>query len=423
MDLAEAHQLHAFFFPFMAQGHLIPFVDMARLFSSHGVKVTIITTPLNARLFSNTIDRGKQLGLDISILLIPFPSEEAGLPQGYENAGSFTNFPAVASKFFDALSLFQQPFEDLLKEYRPDRIVADMFFPWVTDVSQSLGYLVSYFMELVSSSLCVSDNRYLCCFGSSRSDRVDEVSALDSLKKPTHFGKMMERIRESEGRSFGILVNSFNELEPTYADHYRKVVGRKAWHIGPVSLSNMDIADKAERGNKASIDEHVLNDEEAEQRRIIEEFEKKMEGRGLIIRDWAPQILFLDHPAVGGFVTHCGWNSTLESISAGVPMITWPLFAEQFHNEKLVTQVLKVGLSVGAMEFQRVGGEKEVVKRDNIKKTVEQLMGSGEEAELMRSRVRELKKMAERALEEGGSSYADVTTLIEELRQLPWPAI
>ncbi|KAJ4962841.1 hypothetical protein NE237_022780 [Protea cynaroides] len=485
MDLAEAHQLHAFFFPFMAQGHLIPFVDMARLFSSHGVKVTIITTPLNARLISNTIDRGKQLGLDISILLIPFPSEEAGLPQGYENAGSFPNFPAVASKFFDALSLFQQPFEDLLKEYCPDCIVADMFFPWVTDVSAKLGIPSFIFRGTSFFSLCVSDSfrRYTPHENIKSETDTFVVSGLpdqieltrsqhsESLKKPTHFSKMMERIRESEGRSFGILVNSFYELEPTYADHYRKVVARKAWHIGPVSLNNMDIADKAERGNKASIDEHVclswldskkpnsvlyvsfgsmarftdtqlleiamgieasrqpfiwvlrLNDEEAEQRRIIEEFEKKMEGRGLIIRDWAPRILFLDHPAVGGFVTDCGWNSTLESIGAGVPMITWPLFAEQFHNEKLVTQVLKVGLSVGAMEFQRVRGEKEVVKRDNIKKTMEQLMGSGEEAELMRSRVRELKKMAERALEEGGSSFADVTALIEELRQLPRPAI
>ncbi|KAJ4956697.1 hypothetical protein NE237_013480 [Protea cynaroides] len=485
MDSTEPYQLHVFFFPLMAQGHLIPFVDMARRFSSHGVKVTIITTPLNACLFSNTIDRDKQLGLDISVQLIPFPSEEAGLPKGYENAGSFPNFSAVALKFFNGLSFLQQPFEELLQEHRPDCVVADMAFPWVTDVSAKLGIPSLIFHGTCFFSLCISDSfrRYtpheniksetdtFVVPGLPDQIELTRSQLSDDLKKKTDLSKMMERIRESERKSFGILVNSFYELEPAYADHYRTVVGRKAWHVGPVSLSNRNIADKSERGNRASINEHAwlrwldskkpnsvlyvsfgsmarltatqlleiamgieasgqsfiwvlrLNAEDSEQKRITEEFEKKMEGRGLIIRDWAPQILFLDHPAVGGFLTHCGWNSTLESISAGVPMITWPLFAEQFYNEKLITQVLKVGMSVGTMEYQRVGGEKALVKREVIMKVVEQLMGVGEEAEQMRSRARELKEMAERAFEEGGSSYADLTALIEELRLHPRPTV
>ncbi|GFS40044.1 UDP-glycosyltransferase 73B4 [Actinidia rufa] len=78
--------------------------------------------------------------------------------------------------------------------------------------------------------------------------------------------------------------------------------------------------------------------------------------RGLIIQGWAPQVLILDHEAIGGFVTHCGWNSTLEGVSAGVPMVTWPVFAEQFYNEKLVTEVLRVGVSVGVLQWKRTGG-------------------------------------------------------------------
>ena len=122
-------------------------------------------------------------------------------------------------------------------------------------------------------------------------------------------------------------------------------------------------------------------------------------------------MLILDHEVVGGFVTHCGWNSTLEGVTAGVPMVTWPVTAEQFYNEKLVTQVLKNGISVGALQWIRmVGGD---IKRQAIQKAVRQIM-VGEEAEEMRSKAKVLGEMARGAIDEGGSSYSDLNTLIEE---------
>lgn len=78
-----------------------------------------------------------------------------------------------------------------------------------------------------------------------------------------------------------------------------------------------------------------------------ENFKERNKGKGVIIKRWAPQVEILSHPSSGGFSSHYGWNSTMEAISAGVPMITWPMFAEQFFNEKLIVQVLKIGVRIG----------------------------------------------------------------------------
>ncbi|GMN37681.1 hypothetical protein TIFTF001_007025 [Ficus carica] len=140
-----------------------------------------------------------------------------------------------------------------------------------------------------------------------------------------------------------------------------------------------------------------------------------MEGKELIIRGWAPQVLILEHEAVGGFVTHCGWNSTLEAVFAGVPMVTWPVFAEQFYNEKLVTQMLRIGVEAGAQKWERLVGD--FVKKEALEKAVSRIMG-GEEVEGMRARAKTLAEMVSMAIEQGGSSSSDLDALIEEVRLL-----
>ena len=139
-----------------------------------------------------------------------------------------------------------------------------------------------------------------------------------------------------------------------------------------------------------------------------------MEGTGLIIRGWAPQVLILDHPAVGGFVTHCGWNSTLEGVAAGVPMVTWPVGAEQFYNEKLVTEVLKTGVGVGVQKW--APGVGDFIGSEAVEKAIRRMME--EEGEEMRNRATELGKKAKRAVGKDGSSYLNLDALIEELKSL-----
>ncbi|KAF8364640.1 hypothetical protein HHK36_033384 [Tetracentron sinense] len=108
-----ASQLHFVMFPLMAQGHMIPMIDMARLFAKRGVIVTIVTTPLNAFRFKPIIDRAIDSGLPIRLLKLRFPCVEAGLPEGCENVDTLPSRDREKNFSLQSLCL-QQPLEQLL---------------------------------------------------------------------------------------------------------------------------------------------------------------------------------------------------------------------------------------------------------------------------------------------------------------------
>ncbi|KAH7658735.1 UDP-glucuronosyl/UDP-glucosyltransferase protein [Dioscorea alata] len=96
-------------------------------------------------------------------------------------------------------------------------------------------------------------------------------------------------------------------------------------------------------------------------------------------------------------------------------MITWPLFADQFYNERLVVDVLKIGVAVGMKEYEMKHEDRPLIHGIDIERAVNCVMGGGEEAETMRKRARELGKMAKSAVMEDGSSHTELTRLISEL--------
>ncbi|XP_059314001.1 scopoletin glucosyltransferase-like [Lycium ferocissimum] len=478
--LEKTDQLHVYFLPMMAPGHMIPLVDMARQFARHGVKATIITTPLNASKFSKTIQRDRELGSDISIRTTEFPCKEVGLPEGCENLASTTS-SEMTLKFIKALYLFQQPLEQFLEEDHPDCLIAGTLFPWAVDVATKLGIPRLVFNGTGLLPLCAyhsvmehkphlkveSETEEFIIPGLPDTIKMSRQQLSDHLKDETEtpMTEVVKDIMRAEMSSYGAIVNSFYELEPNYVKHYREVVGRKAWHIGPVSLCNKDNEEKAQRGQDSSVCEQQcldwLNSKEPESVIYIcfgsmsifsspqlleiamaleasdqqfiwvvkqnttneeqdkwmpEGFEEKLEGRGLIIKGWAPQLLILDHAAIGGFVTHCGWNSLLEGVTAGVPMVTWPLSAEQFFNEKLLVEILKIGVPVGAEAWSQRTDSRVAINRENIQRAVTKLM-VGQEAAEMRTRAAALGNLAKMAVEKGGSSDNSLVSLLEELRK------
>ncbi|XP_010063153.2 7-deoxyloganetin glucosyltransferase [Eucalyptus grandis] len=132
------------------------------------------------------------------------------------------------------------------------------------------------------------------------------------------------------------------------------------------------------------------------------EFVEETRERGFF-SGWCPQEKVLCHPSIGGFLTHCGWNSTIESLSAGVPMLCWPHFGDQLTNCKYICDDWGVGLEIDSN-----------VNRDEVERLVRELM-EAEVGKKMRSKAMEWKKVAEEAVGEKGSSSMNMEKLLDEV--------
>ncbi|KAK1418781.1 hypothetical protein QVD17_27928 [Tagetes erecta] len=143
---------------------------------------------------------------------------------------------------------------------------------------------------------------------------------------------------------------------------------------------------------------------------LPEGFLARTVNRGLIVPSWGPQIKILSHEATGGFLTHCGWNSTLESIVHGVPMIAWPLYAEQHMNAKVMTEALDLALRLET-------DENGIVRKEVIEKVVKELMDQGDEGKKIIKKLKEVKSIGMKALSNGGSSMQSLSKIALQLKK------
>ncbi|KAL5226413.1 hypothetical protein ABZP36_014678 [Zizania latifolia] len=142
-------------------------------------------------------------------------------------------------------------------------------------------------------------------------------------------------------------------------------------------------------------------------------FLERTKGRGLVVKSWAPQRDVLAHEAVGGFVTHCGWNSVLESVMAGVPMLAWPLYAEQRMNRVFLEKEMGLTVAVEGYDDAESG-----VKADEVAAKVRWLMDS-DGGRLLLERTLAAMRQAKEALREGGESEATLARLVESWMEKP----
>ncbi|KAI3687856.1 hypothetical protein L1987_81559 [Smallanthus sonchifolius] len=459
-------------------------IDMAKLLAKQpNVIVTIATTPLNAIRYGATLAGPIKAGLPVRFLELPFPAAEAGLPEGCESSDKIPSMDLIPN-FLAAVDMLHQKLEQRYEtlDPPPNCIISDKYMSWTGDFADK--YQIPRIM--FDGTSCFNELCYNNLFASKMFDGLPESEPfvvpglpdrveLTRNQLPPEFNPssidtsaFRQRARDAEVRAYGVVINSFEELEQEYVNEYKKLRGGKVWCIGPVSLCDSDDSVKSQRGNLASIDEQqclkwldshkpdsviyacfgslvrvntpqlielglglgasnhpfiwVINsfhrEKEVEEWLVESGFEERVKHRGLIIRGWVPQLLILAHHSIGGFLTHCGWNSILESVCVGVPMITWPQFAEQFVNEKLVVHVLGIGVGVGAdsvvhvVEEDRFGVK---VKHKSVKAAIERVMDDGIEGNERRKRANELGKIANNAIKEGGSSHLNLTLLIQDI--------
>lgn len=268
---------------------------------------------------------------------------------------------------------------------------------------------------------------------------------IDDLPEGVHSGnlesataQMLHKMGLNLPRATAVVVNSFEELDPIITNDL-KLKLRKALHVGPSTLSSPPLSNSDENGcllwlekqkpssvayisfgsmmtpppkemlalaqTLESLKVPFLWSLRDHSRHLLPEgFVESTESLGKVV-SWAPQSQVLAHPSVGVFVSHCGWNSILESVAGGVPMICRPFFGDQTLNSRMVQDVWRIGIRVEGGAFTRSGTSSAL-----------ELVLSREEGKEMRESISGLKERAVDAVGPSGSSTANFETLVEVIK-------
>eukprot|EP00253_Pinus_taeda_P029764 PITA_29764 len=142
---------------------------------------------------------------------------------------------------------------------------------------------------------------------------------------------------------------------------------------------------------------------------LPEGFEKRTKERAMLVR-WAPQVKVLAHASVGLFLTHCGWNSMLESMGMGVPVVGFPYFGDQFLNCRFAKDVWKIGLDFEGVDMDH----QKVVMKEEIEDVVKRMMKTAE-GQKMKDNILRLRECATKAVLPGGSSFLNLNTFVKDM--------
>ncbi|GAB4854783.1 hypothetical protein Ancab_023368 [Ancistrocladus abbreviatus] len=468
-----ASQPHVLLFPFMSKGHTIPLLHLTRLLLRHRPQsiITIFTTPSNKPFILNSLSDLLVSTFNISIIELPFPQDVPDVPNGIESTDKLPSI-SLFLPFATATKLLQPHFETALKNLPKQHgftfLVSDGFLYWTQQSASKFNIPRLAFTGMSNyaaalSRIVVQTGLFS---GPESDDTPFEIPDFPWIKltrndfdypfnqrdpRGAHLDFIME-VGMAMIMSCGTLVNSFYELEPRFFDYMNTNFGPKAYCIGPLCLAEKAKFEAPQKptwiawldkkleqgkavmyiafGTQAEISNEQLREitigleksgveflwvirEKIGQEEIIDGFERRVvknEGRGLVVREWVEQRWILGHESVKGFLSHCGWNSVMESICAKVPILAWPMMADQHLNARMVVEEIRVGLRVVTSN----GSVKGFVKWEGLEKVVKELM-EGDLGKEVREKVKKVGEMASKAIQDGGSSHRTLDLLLQEL--------
>ncbi|XP_057831589.2 putative UDP-rhamnose:rhamnosyltransferase 1 [Cryptomeria japonica] len=401
MGAESKKQLHVLMFPWLAQGHIGPFVELSKRLANHGLKVTFLSTPRNtAKIRPLLLDKIWK----IDLVELPLPSVE-GLPAGAESTADVPNEMEGVLK--TALDGLEKPFEELLQWLLPDYVVHDFSQYWAATVAAKFGIPAIFFLifNAATSSYLLHPSR----------DKEDETTVKDLTVPPPDYPStqilwrpfearyvvgvfkesngqisVMQRFFKSvHGCSF-IIIRSCLEMEDKFIQYLERAIGKAVVPVGPLppDLPQKNLSEKesfclrwldkkptssvvyVSFGSECFLSKEQIgalargleatglpflwvlrfphfSKEECSLSSILPEgFESRTGDRGLVYSEWAPQLQILAHPSVGVFLSHSGWSSVVEAVKFGVKLVLLPMNVDQGLNARLVGGELKLGLEV-----------------------------------------------------------------------------
>ncbi|KAK4406359.1 Hydroquinone glucosyltransferase [Sesamum angolense] len=416
-------------------GHLIPFIELAKkLTLQHNCTVTLIIPDVlsmnhkippsrpphhNRHRFSpasldgrspgesaalvvdlfaiDAIDIAKQFGIPAYLFHVIATYELSLcviLPKLYESCASESRDMAAPITLPGSIALSPEDFPDLINETNSDAHKSVM--DWYNKFREADGVIVNSFLELELEAFKDLERRRP---GLPPVYPVGPLIRTDTEAESDRGSECVKWLNDQPPKSvlfvsFGsggtLSVEQFNEL----ALGLDMSGQRFLWCVRSPQDKAAD-----EYLNSQSIVEDPLDF-------LPERFLERTKGRGLVVASWAPQIQVLSHGSTGGFVTHCGWNSILESTVFGVPLIAWPLCFEQRMNAVFLTEGLKTAIRVKE-------NENGVVGREQISELVKRLM-EGKEGNQIRRRLSDVKIAAGKALSREGSSTKALAHVVQQ---------
>ncbi|KAL7184406.1 hypothetical protein ACSBR2_026543 [Camellia fascicularis] len=373
--------VHILIFPYPAQGHMLPMLDLAHQLALRGITITILVTPKNLPILNPLLSTHHPSS--IQTLVLPFPPHPS-LPSGVENIkdiGNAGNLPMI-----NALGKLHDPIIHWFKSHPspPVAILSDFFLGWTLHLAHQLGEYLDHLKNKMGHQ------------------RVWVVGPLSLFAGAETMGRINPD-KDSGDRVLAwldgcpdgsVLYVCFGSQKLLKRDQMEALAaGLEHSKIRFVWVVKSVTAQQVEDGYGF----------------VPDGFEDRVLGRGMVLKGWAPQTSILSHRAVSGFLSHCGWNSVLEGIMAGVMILASPMEADQFVNARLLVE--DVGAGVRVCE-----GADAVPDSTELAQTIANSMSG--DTSVQKVRAKELKDKAVEAVKESGSSWRDLEGLVNELVQL-----